>query len=1715
MDLLREQNTTYLNDLSNIKDISFDAVIRLAQKYVPKEYQNNPWHYPGLDHGRALLETPEQLAAYIVAYGRMHREKVKISLDAIKRKADNLNADISIIDWGCGQGIASMCCLDWLKGNKYNFCIDKVILVEPAKNTIERAAKHLSAFLKEDNKITIHCSYFKELSNEDIITNSSITIHFLSNILDIYSVNLQDLALKIGQETKGIHYVCCISPLFANARRIDAFCNYFNEPEVIIEESRSQHKFATDHKTISYEIRVFKLEQNTFNLVSVDYLPPTQFYAAYQLDGIRNEFSKLPENDQYKVSAIYKSLSEFEVSAPFDVSAGVYEDVHSIYAVLNNIVTRGLPTKASPFIEDAFAYHGNNTVSSDLGSVDYVLNNVSGEELFEALHIIDPRLELKADLYDVLKLDSDFEKEFIVNKALGMWQQLLCPQRSLKSITKLEQHHSQRVDFAFENPYCDEDNDSPQGFVVELDGKAYHSKSAQITADQRRISELNAVQWKCKRIQETDFDDHDLLVDFKSGYLDIIRKIYRRDFDSSWCRNLELTLSPIGIARIQKTILEALMTGKLSIDSEMWNILVVERDVPCAVLALEDLRQQFYHITALSQDYEHLVMPQINLDVISSAEFATSHLHNVKGVRLFVNININPSTSHKSKKYDIVLDVSLLRRQGIEKLSFSDFQCKNECYYIIRSAHYKRGVRHIYTSDTIDYKPLVTVVQSVHTPITTNAEHLKYFVRLLFRKLDFRSGQLPILSRALQNKNVIGLLPTGGGKSLTYQLAAMLQPGVTIVVDPLRSLMKDQYDGLIRSGIDVCTFINSTINASEKELRSAQMEDSQMLFVFLSPERLCIYKFREKLKNMHELGVYFSYGVIDEVHCVSEWGHDFRFSYLHLGRNMYQYVLPKKNRHLTLFGLTATASFDVLADVERELSGDGAFELEPGTIVRDENTNRLELQYKIERVPIEYDEDKYYDKNHNLDSNLPKAVNITDKWAVYRSKSNFLSSYILDIPDHLLHLQKSEVIQNIKKRFNERQNLNEDNITELITNLPTDFYKASKVYNQSGIVFCPHKENTGISVRENAKVLKTYVDDVGIFMGSSDSDNSEEVDKESFVNLDKFRENKLPVMVATKAFGMGIDKPNVRFTINMNHPSSLESFIQEAGRAGRDRKMALSVILLSDYHLVRVNRKCPIDKFPMMTIKNKWFKADDLKSILNHYNLDIEDKYIDHFTPAHDMVKLRCDVCNIRFSWGKCGSDCSQCNDKSCHGACSLYDQCLLQKVPNEGRGFVYTYDLKEILERNNLSISSKYFEYQNIDYETVMYFYNTNFKGALKEKLTMHNLLSRSATRVFYGDTTEEKETIEVSDFLTKLLSSEVGDELIAFISTKIIGRYNGQKVYVESSHGRTHRVRFLDSTIELFDVDKDNVEIIQDKSDVAKAIYRMCCIDLIDDFTEDYGNSRYRIVTVRKNDGDYYKGLEKFLTRYYSEEKAQQEILQVPSYKGDNEIHKCLGYLTEFIYDKIAIKRKRAIDDIRTFCMLGIDQSKGSWLDINEELKDYIYYYFNSKYAREDYETEDGHPFSLVSDTNRGKYSTMNIVLKYLRVIDDDVVGSSGSPKDNIKHLQGAVRLIRRSLTASNPALSFLNAFCIIYLGFNNSESVKTELEDSYLQGYIGYCEGYEDKNEFYQSIEMFKKELCRKDRNVLNEESNKLLKKIEMHAELQMHSGWLNAFKTKYIN
>lgn len=1215
-------------------------------------------------------------------------------------------------------------------------------------------------------------------------------------------------------------------------------------------------------------------------MIFVDYYQPKQFHAAYQLDAVCKALKSVDKN---KLDGLHKNISDFEVQTPFDIGASIYEDVHPILAVLNNIITRGLPTKASPFLESAFADLGNQLLEDRLGGIAYDINGLNGEDLFLAMHLIDPR-----------------------------WQ---------------------------------------------------------------------------------------------------------KSFDSSWTNVLQLVLSPVAVARLEKTILEALMTRVLNISATRWKVLVKEHDVPCAALAFEELREMFKHITQLSAEYSDLKFPEVELTIVSTKEFAQSSLH--------LNHRVLVGEYHSNAEYDMVIDFAMLRRNGLEDIDFTDYKCKNKCYFNVRSAHHHRNDRQIYTSDRILYKQIATQNnQGRYEDIEDNVKHLRYFLRMLFRKQDFRPGQIPILNRALQYKSVIGLLPTGGGKSLIYQIAAMLQPGVTLVIDPLRSLMKDQYDGLIGAGIDCCSYINSSIEVpeaikakgakeiqdyriKERERRSKCLEQSEFLFMFLSPERLSILNFRERLKNMQETGVYFAYGVIDEVHCVSEWGHDFRFSYLHLGRNLYRYVLPKpkegdeKENHIPLFGLTATASFDVLADVERELSGNGAFPLDAETVVREGDTNRFEIQYKIEPVPVSF--------------TLKQADGTVkpNKWAIFDSKKDFLDSLISQMPFYLNELLTEQSIQTITDGYTTGPRADGRELKSLQTDIPSDFLSAQDVYDYGGIVFCPHKDHTGVAVFTNQFELTTKHPNakIGTFVGSGDGIALHHVE-ESFKNLELFRDNKLSLMIATKAFGMGIDKPNVRFTINMNYSSSLESFVQEAGRAGRDQRMALSVIMLSKYRIARVK---PGTQFFKANIY-KWYDANDIEEIAQKKGIPVEDFEICDETS--DLVKLKCKQCGDsckRFENNCCSFACKHCDKPQkyesfksvCAQKCEYYDTCELAKVPTVDKWSRYEH-LSVYKERYPF-ITCENYEFLNADYETVMFFYNNNFKGENHEKLKMHQLLSKLSMKVTVGGQNEDEKTIH--GFLATLQSVRVGTKVISYIPyTK--GEYD----------------------------------------DIAKAIYRMCCIDLIDDFTQDYNSKCFRIVSYKKSDGQYYAALEKYLRRYYTVERAAELVSEVPSYKGENEIHKCLGFLTHFIYDKIAVKRKRAIDDMFAFCVHGVDANK-DWKAINEELKDELYFYFNSKYARREYRTERGEQFSLLVDTDEGKRSSWETVLKFMQVVDNQWISKNSeagsTQNDNAKHLYGAVRLIRRDAKEINPTIDLLGAFCLMFLGTNNNHLLQKELEDLYISG------------------------------------------------------------------
>ncbi len=1012
------------------------------------------------------------------------------------------------------------------------------------------------------------------------------------------------------------------------------------------------------------------------------------------------------------------------------------------------------------------------------------------------------------------------------------------------------------------------------------------------------------------------------------------------------------------VARIQKTLIEAIISERLDINKQEWNILVIEDNTSVAKISIEDFSETYHNLIALTNDYDEMVLPRLS---VSTKKNALS-----------------------KKKYDAVIDVSIDQPCNAKDVSFSDFKASNDCYFIVRSSERVYADRILYTTERISYKPLVERnSQGVYNRIEENCSKLRYFLNLIFRKEDFRPGQLPILNRALQLKSVIGLLPTGGGKSLTYQLAAMLQPAVTLVVDPLKGLMKDQYDGLLNTGIDCISYINSDITKNFKEGRRRELAltGSQVQIMFLSPERLSIYRFRNVLRSMRESGVYFAYGVIDEVHCVSEWGHDFRLAYLHLGRNLFNYVLPKKvegkDNHISLFGLTATASFDVLADVQRELSGTNAFSLEEDATVRYENTNRLELQYNV----VEVD-----------------AKDANKAWGVGDIKEKKLLEVINDATQKIVDIQDNSAVKYIKERFIERENLIDPAIVNKIQDAKLDVDVENGWYKQTntdtaGIVFCIRaSEKTNLSVPSvEATLREKGLSSISTFKGGDDTEYQ-----------DAFLKGKTCMMVATKAFGMGIDKSNVRMTFHLNYPGSLESFVQEAGRAGRDKKMALATIMYSP------------KKFWVKNVKtDKWqdFSADYINNKF-FYDSNFLGEAFELYVMELLINKLHVKISNEEFY----GID----------KPCIANSQGIVKFIKRYNKGQILTY---YISYKENEQILDEYNQYL---YANQMPVFNT---------------------------------------LNAKKLKTNRGFSYI---------RDYGSAVY---------------------------------KDAIQKAIYRMCIIGLIDDFTEDYSEQTFRITTVCQEDTEYYERLSSYYRKYYSTERVESMMTEVRTLaKTEGVIMACLKHLTSFIYKSIAEKRARGILDMEQFCNLAIS-SKQDWKETNEELKDFIFYYFNSKYAREGFVTYDSNlqidvPFSLKDDTSHDDHSeeeitSFDLVRKYMRVVDTEIVNHD-SQMDNIKHLQGAVRLIRRAIADMNPVLNLLNVFCILYLGQETNEMLEDELYDDYKAVFIQYM----DQGR-WDLIEEFTQLLVRhealKDKEYIN--------KIQLAIQLEEHAKEISNFYNKY--
>lgn len=771
---------------------------------------------------------------------------------------------------------------------------------------------------------------------------------------------------------------------------------------------------------------------------------------------------------------------------------------HSLYCVLKNLLLRGCPTRSSEYLNQFF-------------------------EPVETDHKIRLLPDQAPDWSGVIKGGKDdnpalqFYYETIPHffPDYPFLNQLMIPECPISSIIYDPEDifAEQTVDF-----YLPEAK-----LVIEIDGTQHH-RPHQSEQDKKRNAALNKEKILVIRIPAESVRTGDKALEAAMG--SIRARISNGDYrvrldeiaDNTHLQNREIILKQIAVIRLQIAIVQLLLNGTLTISDSTWKIAIHNHEVTdYEKHAIEDLLIWIDKLFALAG--RELSLPAVTIENTDDLESISSD---------YIKID-----------------------QSVLKVATPSYAIDESVIYIAADADQFSDFFTVETGEPIDY-PLKDLKPE---PIdgksySDSREHqaLLYFLKNIFGHSTFNLGQEGIIINALQRKDTIGVLPTGSGKSLCYQMCMLLQPCVHICVSPIKALMIDQVQNLKDIGITRVTYISSDLKPEERKQEQDAFSRCEYLLAIISPERFQSEDYRDFLQHMSSSpSFHFGYAVIDEVHCLSEWGHSFRVSYLNLVKSIRKYC-----GETTLLGLTATASLNVLKNIQIEFGMDV------------DNTEN------VITVP-------YYTRK-----NLTFAVVKPEKTDKY---------------DGLISVIDAQLEKN------------------------PELFKVNGKSTNCGLIFTPHV-NGDYGCKNIAELLsvhyKSAMADIRFYSGQrpkkSEFRNDREFDDYKRKTQSSYKNNEFPLLVATKAFGIGIDKPNITYTIHYGIPSSREALYQEAGRAGRDEKIknALCTVVFSP--------ETEHTKQMMEKVFDPFTSVEEIKMITNSIGFDGEDGQRQLFLLAKGLV---------------------------------------------------------------------------------------------------------------------------------------------------------------------------------------------------------------------------------------------------------------------------------------------------------------------------------------------------------------------------------------------------------------------------------------------------------------------------------------------------------------
>ncbi len=1208
--------------------------------------------------------------------------------------------------------------------------------------------------------------------------------------------------------------------------------------------------------------------------------------------------------EKQKIEDIINYLCHFSLETSESI-----EHENSLYSpeikIISNIISRGYPSPASLYVEDVLAatLGYNSKHINPKGKISYPFNDEElSFELRKALHIIDPRITKENQTEQISDLDwkdnskslhLNFKYSFVPEYLGKAFIQLVDNARNYSSFVessnyKGSQRHLQKkygkilankCDFALEMPY---EYQESKGIIVELDDTPTNT-SYDYEIEQIKKGFCNEIKFSAPLI--IDCQDNERrsetmkpLINFTyNEYFDIIAKNYRSPLYNSdlGLDAMQYALSPLAVGRIQKVVIEYLLAGKLNLLDQKWNIAVIERDIPCAHLAFQDLKLHFENLFALKGD--KFKFPEVNLSIYATPEFSRAKLNEVYTSKVELLENFD-----KNAEYDLLIDISMLQRIGILN---EEYVTGAKNIAVIKSVRQVTNSNKVLTDKQISYADILS--GKTTSSVKNEAKKaLKFFLNNIFRQDHFTELQLELANKILLRKNVLGMFPTSTERNTGYQLAAMFQAGINIIISPSMWVMLERVETLKKHNINNAVILNKAVK-DDQELNTILQDivNGKYQFIFMQPDFLHYPTFRDIAKKLYDNKVYISQFVIDVAHCISEFSNDFNTMYNDLGKIKKLLFKNVNNQNIPNTALSPIDSYTSIYNIQK------AFNIALEDIVKLTNNKTL-INFKT--IDTSSEQLRSYMDMETINRVVGSKKQLEVKFLIKELFSHPKSKGRTLIYSHDAYGKMGIVDQ-----------LNES--------------MADKVANSL---------DNNVSVGRFLGTTDDYCDDVPIH----DARKSEQ----DFV---KFINNKLDVLISAKTFGTGVNAGNISNIIFFSPPFCIDNLIQQIYGKSENQKPVNCYLPIDNKQFV-IPDNDPILKY-ISTNECSYDKYIGYQSVMSKYQgkdkeLRIIKELLYNITQSVSNYK---DIINEELK-----------RDYKVNTELELVPADNPSKLyineEDKTHGYVDLVKLDIFSDESNFNkqISKEILNFVAIEIEKRKHI---NSKYALLLQQKVDKQISKGIipdTKQLKADEIIEL-TIPYESNAINEITALLNKAYKNIFDASLVKNLYKQTNSVDSFLRQISKVKKISRKRKLKDEVSKLYFSIRLKEDTALAIYRLTQLGIIQDFIIDDLNNVY-LVRIKKYDKTTILSKLSNIFEDYLLNTKLDEYKKKLSKIGNNFIDESIIIYLDFYYEAIVRERIKSVDNMYNILY---ELSKKDIIDddINTKLNNYLNNYFTNRYS------------------------------------------------------------------------------------------------------------------------------------------------------------------------